>query len=59
MPLEAAAAVAALKKTFVLKDGRKLVAQTAVGGGDVWSIKTEDGKLETIAKDTAEKILEA
>lgn len=45
-------------KIFVLKDGKKIGALKAIDGGDVWSIKTEDGKFLTIEKSAVEKILE-
>lgn len=45
-------------KIFVLKSGRKVVAALAIDGGDVWSVKTETGKLETIQKGDIAKVVE-
>lgn len=46
------------RKTFVLKDGRKIVAVRAVEAGDEWSVKTAGGKFETISKNDVEKVVE-
>ena len=46
------------KKTFVLKDGRKIVALKVVEAPEEYSVKKEDGKFETIPKETIDKIIE-
>ena len=46
------------KKTFVLKDGRNIVALKVVETPEEYSIKKEDGKFEVISKETVDKIIE-
>jgi len=44
------------KKVFILKDGTKIIAVKVVDAGDEYSVKKEDGKFQTIPKESIEKI---